>query len=207
MPGLLDVLRGERGVLAQEQPQGLLGALSQTGAAPTYAQQLGSALQRLPSALFQPGYMQEPTSLAADLARKAFWRGSVMGVPEDVRQRDMGRAMDVALGMSVTKALPDDAMIPVFRGQSVHNKGGKFWTEDMEFARNFTQSGQDKEILSKSIRNGDVMDVSNNVFAGDVAAMDKAIAAARQAGYKAIKVSEGNGQPASIFMLDRAALR
>ena len=97
MAGLLDFLRGERGVLAQEQPTGLLGALSQTGAAPTYAQQAVSALTRLPSALFQPGYMQEPTSLAADLARKAFWRGSVLGVPEEVKRRDVQRGIDVAL--------------------------------------------------------------------------------------------------------------
>lgn len=94
MAGLLDALRG-RGVLSESQPQGVLSQY--VGAPPTTANSLMSALSRLPSALFQPGYMQEPTSLAADLGRKAFWRGSVMGMPDGVKQRDNERAVSLAL--------------------------------------------------------------------------------------------------------------
>src|ERR1700722_9626996 len=38
------------------------------------------------------------------------------------------------------------------RGESSNNKGGNFWTHDKEFARNFTQSGQDHEIKKRYIR-------------------------------------------------------
>ena len=147
MAGLLDFLRGERGVLAQEQPQGLLGALSQTGAAPTYAQQLGSALTRLPSALFQPGYMQEPTSLAADLARKAFWRGSVMGMPEDVKRRDVQRGMDVALAnLTAYHGSPHKFdkfdMRKVGTGEGTQVEGhGLYFSESPGLAKHYARDG------------------------------------------------------------------
>jgi hypothetical protein len=98
-------------------------------------------------------------------------------------------------------------MLTVYRGVYHGNKGGVFWTEDREFARQFTQSGRDHEILVRYMRASDVYTRSSSVYAGDDAGVDAAIAAARAAGCKAVMLSEGPGQPYSFLVFDRSALR
>lgn len=97
--------------------------------------------------------------------------------------------------------------IQVFRGENSGNKGGNFWTRDREFARNFTQTGRDQEIRTRYIDPSHIMDRSGDVYAGDEAAMDAALAQAKAAGFKAICVGEGEGEPPSIFVFDKTALR
>lgn len=96
-------------------------------------------------------------------------------------------------------------MLTIYRGEYSGNRGGNFWTQDMEFARQFTQSGQDKEILVRYIHPGDIKDCSQ-VYAGDPDAVDAAIAEARKEGYKAIWLNEGRGEPNSIWVFDKSAI-
>ena len=73
-----------------------------TAAPPTYAQQAARIPGRILDALRALGSGQsygsaEPTNAISDLARAKFWRGSVFGVPEDVQQRNVERATDIAM--------------------------------------------------------------------------------------------------------------
>lgn len=97
-------------------------------------------------------------------------------------------------------------LLTVYRGEYSGNKAGMFWSEDREFARQFTQSGRDHEIIVRHLYPGDVYKQSADVYAGDEAGVDAAIAAAKAAGYKAVMLSEGPGQPHSFFVFDRTAL-
>ena len=96
--------------------------------------------------------------------------------------------------------------LTVYRGEYTGNKGGFFWTEDREFARQFTQSGQAHEVLVRYIFPGDIYKKSADVYAGDEAGVDQALAAAKAEDYKAILLSEGPGEPKSIYVFDRSAL-
>lgn len=81
----------------------LYGAMSNTGGgAPSIANQLARALMNVPHAIGQAfqgnSYgSADPNNAIADAARQQFWRGSVFGVPEDVQQRNIGRAANIAL--------------------------------------------------------------------------------------------------------------
>ncbi len=100
----------------------------------------------------------------------------------------------------------DGAVIEVFRGVGGDSGGGRYFTEDKEFARNFTGSGQDKEIRRRYIPSADIYESDTLPFAGDVDAIDAAISDAEAQGKKAIRVSEGDGQSPSIFVIDDSAL-
>lgn len=72
-----------------------------TAAPPTMAQELAKVPSRLIGALKALGTgssygSAEPVNAVNDLARANFWRGSVFGVPEDVQQRTIDRAMEAA---------------------------------------------------------------------------------------------------------------
>jgi hypothetical protein len=72
-----------------------------TAAPPTYAQQAARIPGRVMDALRALGAGQtygtaEPTNSISDLARARLGRGSVFGVPEDVQQRNVDRAMEAA---------------------------------------------------------------------------------------------------------------
>jgi hypothetical protein len=96
--------------------------------------------------------------------------------------------------------------LTIYRGEYSGNKGGFFWTQDREFARQFTQSQQDHEILTRLIYPGDIYQKSATVYAGNEAGVDAAIAAAKAADYKAVMLSEGPGEPNSIYVFDKTAL-
>jgi hypothetical protein len=95
----------------------------------------------------------------------------------------------------------------LYRGESVYNKGGNFWTTDPEWARQFTQSGLESQVLKKSINNEHIYQPLNEVYAGDPDAVDKAIADARAGGFHAVELSEGAGQPNSLFVFNKRALK
>lgn len=96
--------------------------------------------------------------------------------------------------------------LTIYRGEYAGNRGGFFWTQDRDFARQFTQSGQDRDILVRYIFPGDIYKQSANVYAGDEAGVDAALEAAKADGYKAIMLSEGPGEPPSLYVFDRSAL-
>jgi SLT domain-containing protein len=83
---------------------------------------------------------------------------------------------------------------------------GHFYTPDKEWARQFTQSGQDKEIQERHVRSADIHEPDEPVEANNPKAVDKAIAEAKAAGKKAVRLSEGKDQPNSVHVFDRSAL-
>ncbi len=98
-------------------------------------------------------------------------------------------------------------ILKLYRGESVHNKkGGPYYTPDREWARQFTQSGQDHEIKSASVKGSDVYRPSEPVYAGDPDAIDRVVAEARSKGFKAVHLDEGAGQPGSIYVFNKTAL-
>lgn len=110
------------------------------------------------------------------------------------------------LEADASRAAAAGKALTVYRGEYGGNKGGNFWTEDREFARQFTQSGLDREVLVRYLAPGDLYRASASVYAGNEAGVDAALAAAEAGGYKAILLSEGPEEPNSIFVFDKSAL-
>jgi hypothetical protein len=87
--------------LSPRQYEGTPVSEMATAAPPTYAQQAARIPGRVMDALRALGAGQtygtaEPTNSISDLARVRLGRGSVFGVPEDVQQRNVDRAMEAA---------------------------------------------------------------------------------------------------------------
>jgi len=98
------------------------------------------------------------------------------------------------------------AILTLYRGEYSGNRGGNFYSPDREFARQFTQSGQDKEIKVRHIRSALIFRPSTPVYAGNPDAIDTVIANAKVAGCKAVWLDEGRGEPESVYVFDRSAL-
>lgn len=98
-------------------------------------------------------------------------------------------------------------MLTVYRGESVHNRGGNFYSPDAEWARQFTQSGRQEEVLKRQIPANAVYDPPKPVYAGNPEAVDVAIAEARAAGKHAVRLSEGDGEPQSIYVFNPKVLK
>ena len=84
-------------------------------------------------------------------------------------------------------------VLTIYRGEYSGNKGGKFWTTDFEFAKQFTQSGLDKEVMIRYIYPGDIYKKSENVYAGNMDIVEKFIEEAKANDYKALWLDEGAG--------------
>jgi hypothetical protein len=100
-------------------------------------------------------------------------------------------------------------ILTIYRGISQQSKeNGSFYTQDKEFARQFTQSGSNSEIIRRQIKVSDVYKPAPPVYAGDENAVDAAIEKAKQAGCKAILLSEDKGVNTewSIFVFDKSGL-
>ncbi len=93
----------------------------------------------------------------------------------------------------------------IFRGTSTATTGRNFFSTSKDFAREFTQSGKASEVVSVKIPKDDIFNAPN-VFAGNPKAVDAATKTARQQGKKAVRLSEGRGQPQSIFVFDDSIL-
>jgi hypothetical protein len=95
----------------------------------------------------------------------------------------------------------------VYRGEFTGNKGGSYYSPDREWARQFTQSGQDKEIGEAFIKTSDIYTPEIDIYAGDPDAIDVGIQQAKDKGFKAIRLDEGKNQPKSILAFDKAAIK
>jgi hypothetical protein len=104
-----------------------------------------------------------------------------------------------------SKAMPEFETI--FRGENSGNKGGSYYSTDRDWARQFTQSGLDKEVKARKISKADIYEAPELPRAVDELAMDRAMAEAKERGFKAIRVDEGRGEPPSVFILDKSALK
>lgn len=95
-----------------------------------------------------------------------------------------------------------ESNITIYRGTSPSSsKNGNFYSLDKEFARNFTWSGRDSEIIKKTISMNKVLKLNPLPFAGDENQMTMAIEKAKENGFSAILVDEGRNQPNSIFIV------
>lgn len=91
--------------------------------------------------------------------------------------------------------------IRLHRGESSYNKGGKYWTPSKEWARQFTQSGQDREIKSMMVPEEWIYVQEPLPYATNADELDLAEAKARELGFRAIKINEGEGEPYSVLFL------
>ena len=97
-------------------------------------------------------------------------------------------------------------MLRVYRGTSMYNRSGRYWTTDREWARQFTQSGRDQEILVAEIDTERVFRQDPLPRATDVDEFTHAAKEAERLGYAAFWLDEGVGEPNSIYVLDRNVL-
>ena len=95
----------------------------------------------------------------------------------------------------------------IFRGESVHNRGGNFWATDPEQARQYTQAGRDREILTAYIDSSRVYKANPPPFFGDEKYFDQVMEYVVDEGYPAFWVDEGRYEPPSIFVVNKFALR
>lgn len=89
--------------------------------------------------------------------------------------------------------------ITLYRGENAYNKGGHFWTTDKEWARQFTHSGMDFEIKKRTYSTDWIYTPDPLPYGGDD--FSEAIEEAINKGYGAIWLSEGSGQPNSVFII------
>ena len=99
--------------------------------------------------------------------------------------------------------------IILYRGELFSGKKGNYFTPDKEFARQFTRSGRDNEIRqlvlddSKIYRKSPLPSAYGNDAPGEKNDIDIAIEEAKRNGFNAIWVDEGQGQPNSVFFINR----
>ena len=101
-------------------------------------------------------------------------------------------------------------LIPIYRGEYSGNKGGGYFSTDKEFARQFTQSGLDREIIRKTIDSNLIFDsrTEGNTLtsATNEQEFDYALNRAKELGFVGFRLTEGSNQPDSIYIIDRSML-
>ena len=98
-------------------------------------------------------------------------------------------------------------MIRIYRGVSVYNRDGRYFTTEPEWARNFTQSGQDHEIIQCDIPASVIYKKDPLPEAVDESQVAEAIREATQKGFAAIWVDEGINEPSSIYVMKKSKLK
>ena len=104
-----------------------------------------------------------------------------------------------------------ETRLTIYRGEYSGNRGGNFYSPDRAFARQFTQSGLDREVKVRHIDSTAIFRPPQPVYAGDPDAVEAIIVVARRAGFKAVWLAEQKGdqtprEPDSIYVFDRSAL-
>lgn len=89
----------------------------------------------------------------------------------------------------------------LYRGVGGDSGGGNYFTPDREFARNFTRSGRDSEIISMDMPRGAIYEPGTLPRATSEPELTAAINEARERGLNAVRVSEG-GNDTSVFVID-----
>lgn len=101
----------------------------------------------------------------------------------------------------------EQKMLTIYRGISVHNRDGNYFTTDPEWARQFTQSGQDKEILQVEINPAMIYKPFPLPHAVNEDEVNSAIETAKVKGFAAVWIDEGHQEPNSIFVFRKGKLR
>jgi len=94
----------------------------------------------------------------------------------------------------------------IYRGDFA-SKAGNFWSFDPEFATQFTRTGQQKELKIRKIKSSDIYTIDKPPFAGDHDEVNELIKEATEKGFKAVELNEGRGEPNSIFVFDKSAIK
>jgi len=105
------------------------------------------------------------------------------------------------MAIKLKSLITEGKSIKIFQGRNVYNKGSKYWTTDKEWARNFTQSGLDREIAQSKIDASKIYHQEPMPQATSDQEMDAAVEAAKVKGFIAIWVNEGANEPPSIYFI------
>ena len=95
----------------------------------------------------------------------------------------------------------------MYRGLSVYNENGNYYTPDKEWARQFTQSGQDKEIISVKITESRIYIADELPRAYDEQSFDDGLKEAKEKGFGAFLLDEGNNEPPSVYVIDKSIVK
>ena len=98
-------------------------------------------------------------------------------------------------------------LLTVYQGRNVYNKTSQFFTTDKEWARNFTQSGQDSEIRIGKIDPKVIYQKEPMPEATDDKQIDAALEEAKAGGYSAIWINEGRNEPPAILVIDMKVVK
>lgn len=104
------------------------------------------------------------------------------------------------------KDIITEKRIRIYRGESVYNRGGSFYATDPEQARQYTQSGLDREITTAFIDTDRVYKANPLPFGGDEDQINRAIAHANEHGFSGFWVDEGPNEKPSIFVINKLVL-
>ena len=91
--------------------------------------------------------------------------------------------------------------IKLYRGEYPFNKGGRFYTPDKEWARQFTHSGVDAEIRMIKFPEEAIYRMNPLPEATNEEQMNNAIKETKGKGFKAFWVDEGISQPNSVYFI------
>ena len=141
----------------------------------------------------------------------------VKGKPEDQNFYGSGTEgakwlRDVFAGKTPEKPLPPkmagEKMV-FYRGTSQQSKpNGAFWTPSLNFALQFTQSGLESEVQQVTIDTDKTWrTIPELPYGGDMDEIEEAIPEAQSHGCGAIWCSEGQGEPDSIYVFNKALLK
>ncbi len=96
--------------------------------------------------------------------------------------------------------------VTLHRGNSSSPGTANYYSTSRDFAREFTQSGQDSEISSVRVPTNRIMDLGEKTpEATDTKAIAKAKAQAKANGAAGFYVDEGANQPKSVFLVDKSS--
>lgn len=109
--------------------------------------------------------------------------------------------------IKLKQILLEGRMLTLYRGINAGNKNGRYYTTNPEWARQFTQSGLDAEILQVQIDPSTIYRPNPLPEATDAAQVDSAIDEAVRNGYIAVWMNEGHNEPNSVYVIHKWNLK
>lgn len=106
--------------------------------------------------------------------------------------------------------------LKIYRGESSSSenrgKGGiGYWSTDPEFAVQFTQTGQMKEVMVREIDTSRIYDATKEgkklPSANSENEFDAALKTAKEQGFYGVKFSEGKNQPDSFYIFNKTLFK
>ena len=105
----------------------------------------------------------------------------------------------------------EQKQIIIYRGERSGNKGGGYFSTSKEFAIQFTQSGLDREVITKRVDPSLIYDARTEnkplPDANNETDFDNAMLRAKELGLHGFRLTEGINQPDSIYIFDKGILR